>query len=117
MVYSIVTKYLHKHVYVAFIDFIKAFDPVNRSLLYKVLRKNNISGCLYKTITSIYASVKGAVKTYSGPSNSFDYPLELRQGCSLSPIQFALFINELQGFYLSNIVRGIQLFPVITEIF
>ena len=34
-----------------------------------------ISGCLYKTIMSIYASVKGVVKIKSGLSNIFDCPL------------------------------------------
>ena len=66
---------------------------------------------------SIYDSVKACIKTSQGVSNVFICPRGVRQGCSLSPILFCLFINELYDMFCSNDIRGIQMFPDITEIF
>ena len=57
--YVIVQKFLLKHtkLYVAFIDFRKAFDSVNRNALRSVLRKNVVKGKLYKALKGIYDSV------------------------------------------------------------
>ena len=41
---------LNRKLYVAFIDFEKAFDPINRKLLWPVLLKNGINGKLYRCI-------------------------------------------------------------------
>jgi hypothetical protein len=120
ILYSVVQKYFsfkRKPVYVAFIDFQKAFDSVDRSLLYHVLSRNGVKGHLYTAIQSIYSSVKACVRENNVVSNVFDCPVGLRQGCSLSPILFALFINELHDLLASNNTRGIQLFPNVIEIF
>ncbi|MCB4781007.1 MAG: hypothetical protein LGB62_07350 [Sulfurovum sp.] len=49
---------LNCELYVAFIDFEKAFDPVNRKLLWPVLLQNGIKGKLYRCIKSMYNSVR-----------------------------------------------------------
>ena len=56
---SVVHKYLNrnKKVYVAFIDFRKAFDTVNRSVVWNILRKNGITGIFLNLIKSIYDNV------------------------------------------------------------
>ena len=61
--------------------------------------------------------MKACVKTNEGISNVFNCPIGLRQGCSLSPVLFALFINELYTLLCNQGVRGIQLFPDLVEIF
>jgi len=100
-----------KFIYVAFIDFQKAFDSVNRRILFCILRKNGLKGNSYSAIRSIYNSAKESVKSCSNYSDTFDCPVGLRQGCSLSPILFTMFINELHDIMVENEVRGIQLFP------
>ena len=56
--YAMVQKYLLKHtkLYVAFVDFKKAFDSVNRNALWSVLRKNGVNGKLYMALRGIYNS-------------------------------------------------------------
>ena len=118
--YSIVTKYFNlrrKAVYVALIDFEKAFDTVDRPILYDILHKNGVTGTLFTAIQAIYNNVKACVKSPDGISDEFICPVGLRQGCSLSPILFSLFINEMYYEFKSSNVRGIQLFPDLTEIF
>ena len=106
-----------KSVYVAFIDFEKAFDSVSRPLLYNVLIKHGIKGNLFRAIQSIYSSVKSCVRSDDGISDVFSCPIGLRQGCSLSPILFSLFINELDDVMRNSDIRGIQLFPDFTSVF
>ena len=120
VLYSIISKYLskkRKFIYVAFIDFQKAFDSVNRNILFDILRNRGINGKLLLSIQAVYKAVKASVKTNVHTTDSFDCPLGLRQGCSLSPVLFVLFINELYDLMTTNDVRGIQLYPDLTEIF
>ena len=49
---------LNCKLYAAFIEFEKAFDSVNRKLLWPVLLKNGIKGKLYRCVKSIYNSVR-----------------------------------------------------------
>ena len=107
ILYSLVSKYIRvksKPLYVCFVDFQKAFDSVNRRLLYNVLHKNGVKGNLLKSIQSIYSNVKSCVKTANCGTASFACLAGLRQGCNLSPFQ-------------EHGIRGIQLFPDILELF
>jgi len=90
---------------------------VNGRLLYNVLHKNGVNGNLPKSIQSIYSNVKSCVclKQQNVVLNRLRVPLGLRQGCNLSPILFILFINELPKKFQEHGIRGIQLFPDITE--
>ena len=120
VLYSIISKYLlqKKHsVYVAFIDFEKAFDSVKRPLLFNVLLKNGVKRNLFRAIESIYNVVKANVKSNNEISDVFTYPTGLQQGCHLSRMLFSLFINELDDVMKYSDVRRIQLFPDITEVF
>ena len=58
-------KYLSKKgnkLYVAFVDFRKAFDSINRGKLWQVLRNTGIAGKLYIAIQSTYNSVLSCVR-------------------------------------------------------
>ena len=61
-------------------------------------------------IHSIYSDVhlKARVKTSNGCSESFECPLGVRQGCSLSPLLFSLFPNDINDF-ISEGSHGIDL--------
>ena len=48
--------------YVAFIDFKKAYDSVNRNILWYVLLRSGIQGKMLRTIKAMYASVQACVK-------------------------------------------------------
>jgi hypothetical protein len=106
----------HRKLYVAFIDFRKAFDSVVRTKLWAVLRKNGINGKMYRAITSIYDIVKAKVRSGGELTNSFMCPLGLKQGEVCSPVLFSLFINELARDIISNGRHGIQLIPEFVEI-
>ena len=85
----------NRKLYVAFIDFEKCFDTINRHLLWPILIKNNIKGKLLKSIQSMYASVKARVRCGVNFTEQINCTLGVKQGDICSPILFCLFINEL----------------------
>eukprot|EP00745_Piridium_sociabile_P040619 TRINITY_DN784_c0_g2_i2.p1 TRINITY_DN784_c0_g2~~TRINITY_DN784_c0_g2_i2.p1 ORF type:complete len:579 (+),score=61.48 TRINITY_DN784_c0_g2_i2:324-2060(+) len=111
--YSIVQKYLlnKTKLYVAFVDFRKAFDSVNRNALWHVLRKNGINGKLYMALKGVYKSVLACVRVNGIYSDFFDCPNGVKQGCLLSPQMFSFFINELAMELSRKGRHGIQLIP------
>ena len=79
----------------AFLDIEKAYDRVNRNVLFKVLRKCGMSDKIVKIIESMYENTKakynlGDIETEWVCSNR-----GVRQGCILSPVLFALYTEEL----------------------
>ena len=112
-------KHLQRHTkfYVAFGDFKKAFDSVNRNALWAVLRKSDVNGKLYRTLKGIYASVSACVCDKCSYTNFFECPRGVKQGCLLSPLMFSFFVNELAVEVSRNGKHGIQMIPGDIEIF
>ena len=95
---AIVQKQFSKNrkLYVAFIDFEKAFDSVSRKLLWPILSKYGMFGKLLKCIKSMYRDVKAKAKVRCGATFS-EYVFcthGVKQGDVMSPVLFS-FINEL----------------------
>ena len=96
--YSIIQKYLRKRggrFYVAFIDFSRAFDSIPHSTLWYRLLQDGIHGRIITVFRSMYAKLRSCVKSSSGFTDFFSCTIGTRQGCMVSPLLFALYINEL----------------------
>lgn len=109
---SLVQKYItrRKHrFYCCFVDFKKAFDMVDRKKLLYLLLSNGIHGRLYKILSNMYEIVKSAVVLDGGCklSEYFNSAIGVRQGCSLSPLLFSIFIKELVESMNAEIDNGI----------
>ena len=100
---TLVTKVLRKKkkVYAAFIDFKKAYDTVDRSILLKSLHNNGVQGPLLKNLKAMYENVSYAIKLSNGVMDPIASNLGLKQGCPLSPLLFNIYINDL-GTYLKD---------------
>ena len=105
-----------RKLYVAFIDFKKAFDFVERNKLWSLLSSYGLNGKMLQALMGIYKTVQSCVRSRSGNTDFFECPFGLRQGCMLSPVLFSLFINELSVEVSKNGKHGVQLFPDIYEI-
>ena len=86
---------LSKSTFLAFIDYKKAFDSVDRNMLFFKLLKLGVHGNFYKAITSLYLNPQSRVNLNGLYTNYFDCPLGVKQGDCLSPTLFAIFINDL----------------------
>ncbi len=88
-------KVARKSTYVAFVDFSKAYDRVNREILWDKLVSLGVHGKMLLAIQSIYKDVNYCVRVNGVRSDWFSVTTGLRQGCILSPLLFNLYINDL----------------------
>ena len=84
-----------KPTYAAFVDMQKAFDWIDRDLLFLKLLINNINGKIYKAIKSMYTNTIGAIKLNGLQTDWFDCISGVRQGDVLSTTLFNVYINDL----------------------
>ena len=94
-------KHMKKRVHLCYVDISKAYDSVNRSLLWSKLSSLGFGGDFLGCLKALYTgdSVDSVI---NGISTSPVYlGRGLRQGCSLSPLLFALYIADM-GFDLSS---------------
>ena len=60
-------------------DFQKAFDSVNRPILWNVIRKLGIKGKLYNTLHKMYNAVKACVRCNGTLTDYITCPVGLKQ--------------------------------------
>jgi hypothetical protein len=116
---SIIERYIHRKrgkLYVAFVDFQKCFDTIDRSLLWQTLRNSGVKGRLFYALQSMYTSVKACIRCNNERSQYMNCTIGLKQGCLASPILFSFFIDELEHVMNNSEITGIQLHPDITQI-
>ena len=87
-----------KRLYVAFVDYKKAFDLVSRPALWAKLLAQGISGKILQVVVNIYQKAKATVRVNGTTSREFVCNIGVRQGENLSPLLFALFLNDFNAF-------------------
>ena len=90
---AIVKKVIKKEkrkLFVAFIDFRKAYDKINRSLLLLKLQRIGVKGKLYENIKAMYADISYIIKVSGGYLDPISSTRGLKQGGDSQPsfIQF-----------------------------
>ena len=96
-----------KQLYCAFVDYSKAFDLVDRQALWYKLFSHGISGKVLTVIKNIYHGAKSCVRANGALSEFFECSTGVRQGENLSPILFAIFLNDFKNFLSSN-YKGLE---------
>ncbi len=81
--------------YIAYIDFEKAFDRIDRKLLFHKLMSIGISGKILDCIKCIYEDGKTSVNVNRHFTDWLSIYFGVKQGDTLSPTLFGLFINDL----------------------
>ena len=81
--------------YVCYVDFVRAFDSVNRDLLWYKLENKGINGKFLNILQSMYNKTSATVRINSNHTDKFHTVYGIRQGDVLAPILFALFVNDI----------------------
>ena len=84
---------LRQDTFFSSIDFQKAFDYINPNLILHNLSFISITGNIYHIIKSVYTNPKSCVQLNSQLTHWSPASSGVRQGDSLSPILFAIYIN------------------------
>jgi hypothetical protein len=81
--------------YVAFVDFRKAFDSVPRTRLGAKLRARGVGPMMMRVLEATYVDVPLSVRTRAGVSLPFFSTRGLKQGDPNSPNLFGLYVDDL----------------------
>ena len=84
-----------KNIYFCFIDYAKAFDSVDHSKLWKILKEMEIPDPLTCLLRNLYAGQEATVRTGHGPTDWFQIGKGVCQGCILSPCLFYLYAEYI----------------------
>ena len=85
-----------KSTFCAFIDMEKAFDKIDRNLIFYSLITYNFKGNIYRAIKSLYSETWACVRLQNSIYTVFFPTITgVLQGDNLSPTLFTLYINDL----------------------
>ena len=87
-----------KNIYFCFIDYAKAFDCVDHTKLWKILKEMGIPDHLICLLRNLYAGQEATVRTGHGTTEWFQIGKGVHQGCIVSPYLF--------NFYAEYIMRN-----------
>ena len=73
----------------------KAFDRVNRDVLFLKLFHIGVSGNLLESLKCLYSECQATVNVNGSLTDFFDITSGVKQGDFISPTLFSLFINDL----------------------
>jgi hypothetical protein len=88
--------------YCAFVDFQKAFDTVWHTGLWRKLIEHGVKGKVLKCVFNMYQNIKSCVMTEEGCSEFFTVSTGVRQGENLSPLLFAIYVNDLESYLVGK---------------
>lgn len=84
-----------KELCIAFVDLKAAFDTVPRDKLWSCLKDYKISSKLLKAVKTVYKRVRGEVRIDGKSSNGFEMHRGIKQGDSLSPLLFNIYMDHI----------------------
>lgn len=83
--------------YCAFVDFKKAFNTIWRCGLWVKLIQHGIEGNVFRIVHQMYQNVKTCVSDNGNSTPFFSSTVGVRQGENLSPLLFAIYVNDLES--------------------
>ena len=98
-----------KPLFCAFLDLSAAYDKVWRDGLFTKLIKTGLTGRFFNVVNSMYKVTKLHIKCNNLRSNVFTTNVGIKQGCNLSCLLFAIFLNDLESEMQNTTCDGIEI--------
>ena len=83
----------HRSLYVAFIDLSKAFNSVDRNLLWKVLEKAGCTKRFVNLVRCLHDGMTVRIRIGNDLSEPFEVSRGVKQGCVLAPVLFNIYVQ------------------------
>ena len=96
---------------VTFIDFKKAFDSIDRRVMFAVLRHYGIPEAVVNAISTLYNNSKSAVMVDGNSSDPFEVSTGVLQGDVLAPFLFIVLVDYLLKKATSDVDTGVVTHP------
>jgi hypothetical protein len=104
------TKLMDKKGIIAFLDFEKAFDTIQWSIIYDALKQFNIGPNFIGWVHTIYNGSEACVTNNGFSSQFFELERGVRQGCPLSPYLFIMVVELLANkIRKTESIKGIKI--------
>jgi len=91
------------------IDYEKAFDNIQRQILFNILKSRHIPDTWLKAIVNIYTQNKISIKFNNKLSKQAEINKGVRQGCSLSPTLFNIYLHAIITKRQKQDITGLKL--------
>lgn len=98
-----------KDVYLAFIDYQKAFDCISHTDLIRLLQEKKVDENDLRFIRNLYENQTAAVRLQTESTDKFPVERGVRQGCVLSPLLFNLYSEDVFNRALLDSEDGIKI--------
>ena len=97
----------------ALVDFEKAFDSIQYRLLWSKLSACCVHGKMYSVIRTMYQNLQCSVRVGGALTDWFSQTAGVRQGDTLAPTLFAIYINDLVP-EINSLNKGIRISDELT---
>jgi hypothetical protein len=117
VLYGLIDIYVKKEkkkLFCTFVDYSKAFDTVPHIHLWTKLLSTGINGKIFNVVKSMYKTAKSYIKHENYTGFTFNCEIGVRQGENLSPLLFALYLNDLEDF-LAKAYNGLDRFNALIQ--
>ena len=81
--------------YIGFLDLAKAYPSVWWDGLWYKLRSMGVEGKMWRVVRGFYRKYEVAVRVQGTCTDWYEEEMGVREGCVLSPLLFAIYINDL----------------------
>lgn len=99
--------------YALFVDFRRASPSDSHNILWKKLSDLGLSTKVIKILIFLYSHATMLIRNSAGLSDPIDITNGVLQAEVLSPIQFALFLADLEDFLLNGDIKGIEVYLIL----